>query len=118
MPAVPSCIIEPIFEQFSELLPDRKVDHLLGCHHPRIPHRVVFEELVAVLLFGCAYGQDSRPDMLGNHAQAPQRRVDQRRSHGEATTDSARSLRLDDRSRSLRCGWLGGRAYELLEQRP
>ncbi len=55
MPAIPSCIIEPIWDQFAELLPDRKVDHPLGCHHPRIPDRVVFEKLVQVLVFGCAY---------------------------------------------------------------
>jgi transposase len=55
MPAIPSCIIEPIWQQFADLLPDRKVDHPLGCHHPRIPHRVVFDKLVQVLVFGCAY---------------------------------------------------------------
>lgn len=55
MPAIPSCIIEPIWQQFAELLPDRKVDHPLGCHHPRIPDRVVFDKLVQVLVFGCAY---------------------------------------------------------------
>ena len=55
MPAIPSCIIEPIWDQFAELLPDRKVDHPLGCHHLRIPDRVVFEKLVQVLVFGCAY---------------------------------------------------------------
>ena len=55
MPAVPSCIIEPIWQQFAELLPDRKVDHPLGCHHPRIPDRVVFDKLVQILVFGCAY---------------------------------------------------------------
>ena len=31
------------------------MDHPLGCHRPRILDRVVFEKLVAVLLFGCAY---------------------------------------------------------------
>jgi transposase len=36
-------------------LPDREVDHPLGCHRRRIPERVVFEKLVAVLVFGCAY---------------------------------------------------------------
>jgi transposase len=55
MPAIPSCIIEPIWQQFADLLPDRKVDHPLGCHHPRIPDRVVFDKLVQVLVFGCAY---------------------------------------------------------------
>lgn len=57
MPAIPSCIIDPIWDQFSELLPDRKVDHPLGCHHPRIPDRVVFDKLVQVLVFGCAYNR-------------------------------------------------------------
>jgi hypothetical protein len=57
MPAVPSCIIEPIFEQFADLLPDREVAHPLGCHHPRIPDRVVFDKLVQVLVFGCAYNR-------------------------------------------------------------
>ena len=27
----------------------------MGCHRPRIPDRVVFEKLVQVLVFGCAY---------------------------------------------------------------
>ena len=31
------------------------MDHPLGCHRPRIPDRVVFEKLVQVLVFGCAY---------------------------------------------------------------
>src|SRR5215212_5252265 len=52
MPAIPSCIIEPIWQQFADLLPDRKADHPLGCHHPRIPDRVVFDKLVQVLVFG------------------------------------------------------------------
>ena len=55
MPAVTLSIIGPIFEQFAELLPDRTETHPLGCHNPRIPDRVVFEKLVQVLVFGCAY---------------------------------------------------------------
>ena len=55
MPALQPYIIEPIWEQFSALLPERKTDHPLGCHRPRIPDRVVFEKLVEVLVFGCAY---------------------------------------------------------------
>jgi transposase len=55
MPAIPSCIIAPIWDQFSELLPQKKVEHPLGCHNPRIPDRVVFDKLVQVLVFGCAY---------------------------------------------------------------
>ena len=55
MPAIQPYIIEPIWEQFSALLPERKTDHPLGCHRRRIPERVVFEKLVQVLVFGCAY---------------------------------------------------------------
>src|SRR5215210_4469466 len=55
VPALPPYLIEPIWQQFSALLPERKVDHPLGCHRPRIPDRMVFEKLVQVLVFGCAY---------------------------------------------------------------
>ncbi len=55
MPALPPYLIEPIWEQFRALLPDRKTNHPLGCHRSRIPERVVFEKLVQVLVFGCAY---------------------------------------------------------------
>src|ERR671911_1284350 len=52
---LPHRLIEPIFEQFCTLLPERKTNHPLGCHKPRIPDRVVFEKLVQILVFGCAY---------------------------------------------------------------
>ena len=55
MPALPPYIIEPIWQTFSVLLPNRHVQHPLGCHLPRILERVVFEKLVQVLMFGCAY---------------------------------------------------------------
>jgi transposase len=55
MPAIQSYFIEPIWEQFRALLPERKVEHPLGCHRSRIPDRVVFEKLLQVLVFGCAY---------------------------------------------------------------
>jgi transposase len=55
VPAIPPYIIEPIWEQFSALLPEREVHHPLGCHRSRIPDRVVFNKLVQVLIFGCAY---------------------------------------------------------------
>jgi transposase len=55
VPALPPYIIEPLWQQFAALLPKRKVNHPLGCHRPRIPDRVVFEKLVQVLVFGCAY---------------------------------------------------------------
>jgi Transposase DDE domain len=55
VPALEPYLIEPIFEQFCSLLPERKTNHPLGCHKPRIPDRVVFEKLVQILVFGCAY---------------------------------------------------------------
>ena len=56
MPALQPYIIEPIFwEQFEALLPERRTNHPLGCHRPRISDRVVFGKLVEVLVFGCAY---------------------------------------------------------------
>jgi transposase len=55
VPAIQSYFIEPIWEQFRALLPEREVSHPLGCHRSRIPDQVVFEKLVQVLVFGCAY---------------------------------------------------------------
>ncbi len=55
MPALLSSIIEPVWDQFAVLLPEREVTHPLGCHRPRIPDRVVFEKLIQVLVFGAAY---------------------------------------------------------------
>ena len=55
MPVIQPYILEPIWEQFCALLPEREVNHPLGCHRPRIPDKVVFEKLVQVLVFGCAY---------------------------------------------------------------
>ena len=55
MPAVPPYLIEPIWQQLLALLPEKHTNHPLGCHRPRIPDRIVFEKLVQVLVFGCAY---------------------------------------------------------------
>ncbi|HEX6524852.1 MAG TPA: IS5 family transposase [Streptosporangiaceae bacterium] len=58
MPAVPSWLLEPLWDQFSALLPARPVyvpAHPLGCHRRRIPDRIVFEKLLQVLRFGCSY---------------------------------------------------------------
>ena len=55
MPAVPSCILDPLREQFLTLLPVRHVTHPLGCHRPRIADAVVFDKLVEALVFGAGY---------------------------------------------------------------
>ena len=55
MPAVPSCILDPLREQFLALLPTHLDDHPLGCHRPRIGDAVVFDKLVEALVFGAGY---------------------------------------------------------------
>jgi transposase len=55
VPAIPPCIQEPLWDQVAALLPPRQVHHLLGCHRQRIPDRVVFDELIQLLVFGCGY---------------------------------------------------------------
>ena len=49
MPAIPSWLLEPLWDQFAALLPPRSryaPSHPLGCHRPRIDDRVIFEKLV------------------------------------------------------------------------
>jgi transposase len=55
VPAVPSCILDPIRAQFLALLLAREDRHPWGCHNPRICDAVVFDRLVQVLVFGCGY---------------------------------------------------------------
>jgi hypothetical protein len=61
VPAISQYIIEPIWEQFCALLPQRDAHavHSLGCHRRCIPDRVVFDKLVQVLVFDCAYDRIS-----------------------------------------------------------
>ncbi len=58
MPALPSWLTTPLWDQFRALLPDRGTydpGHPLGCHRRRVADRVVFDKLVQVLVFGCGY---------------------------------------------------------------
>lgn len=55
MPALPSSVLDPLWDQFAALLPERDVAHPLGCHRPRIGDRIVFDKLVQVLVLGAAY---------------------------------------------------------------
>lgn len=57
VPALPSSVIDPIWDQFAALLPDRDVVHPLGCHRPRIPDRVVFDKLIQVLVLDVSYAK-------------------------------------------------------------
>ncbi|WP_329466733.1 IS5 family transposase [Streptomyces sp. NBC_01431] len=58
MPAVPSCLLEPLWDQFAALLPVRNgyaESHPLGCHRRRVPDRTVFEYIVLALVHGSGY---------------------------------------------------------------
>ena len=58
MPVLPVCLLEPLWDQFSALLPERPLvspTHPLGCHRRRIPDRVVFEHVIAALVHGSGY---------------------------------------------------------------
>ncbi|MEU7638796.1 IS5 family transposase [Streptomyces sp. NPDC039016] len=58
MPALPSCLLEPLWDQFAALLPTRPefaAGHPLGCHRRRVPDRTVFEHVVLALVHGSGY---------------------------------------------------------------
>jgi transposase len=55
VPALPSWLLDPLWDQFAALLPPRQANHPLGCHRPRIPDRLVFDRLIQLLVFGCGY---------------------------------------------------------------
>ena len=64
MPVLSVSLLEPIWAQFSVLLPDHPVTdpaHPLGCHRHRIPDRVVFEHVVAALVHGSGYERIASP---------------------------------------------------------
>ncbi len=73
MPAIPSCILDPIWEQFCALLPEHIDDHPLRCHCPRVADRVVFDKLAQVLVFGVGYRLIAGPGLLGHDAAPPSR---------------------------------------------
>jgi Putative transposase of IS4/5 family (DUF4096) len=58
VPTVPSSLLEPVWAEFTALLPERgefHPDHPLGCHRRRIPDRAVFEHIVEALVHGSGY---------------------------------------------------------------
>ncbi|MET8536818.1 IS5 family transposase [Streptomyces sp. NPDC005065] len=58
MPALPSWLAEPLWDQFAVLLPERPEyhpDHPLGCHRRRISDRIIFDKMLQLLRFGCSY---------------------------------------------------------------
>jgi len=64
VPVVPSCLLEPIWNQFSVLLPQQPTfhpNHPLGCHRRRIPDRGVFDHILAALVHGSGYERLTSP---------------------------------------------------------
>ena len=57
MPALPSFIIDPIWCQFTTLIPPVIDTHPLRCHRPRIPDRIIFDKLIQVLVLGASYAK-------------------------------------------------------------
>ena len=61
MPVLPSCLLEPLWDQFAALLPVHVDSHPLGCHNPRIADRVVFDHVIAALVHGSGYERVATP---------------------------------------------------------
>ena len=101
MPALAPYIIEPIWEQLAALLPERTTSHPLGCHRPRVPDRIVFEKLVQVLVFGCAYEKIAEE---GCSATTLRRRRDEWIGLGLAETLRKMALDAYDRMVGLELG--------------
>lgn len=64
MPALPVCLLDPVWQQFEALLPTHpgvSPTHPLGCHRRRVPDRVVFDHVVAALVHGSGYERIATP---------------------------------------------------------
>jgi transposase len=97
VPAVPSCLLEPLWDQFEVLLPVREAfapDHPLGCHRRRIPDRTVFEHIVLALVHGSGYERIASP---GCSDRTIRRRVRQWAELGIAEQVHALALQAYDR---------------------
>lgn len=73
MPVLPSWLIDPLWDQFAALVPDRAQfdpSHPLGCHRRRIGDRIVFVKLVQVLRFGCSYEAIADPSCSASTIRA------------------------------------------------
>jgi len=64
VPVLPASLFEPLWVQFSALLPERPrvaPTHPLGCHRQRVSNRLVFEHVVAALVHGSGYERIATP---------------------------------------------------------
>jgi transposase len=103
VPAIPSWLLEPLWDQFAALLPDRPVydpAHPLGCHRPRISDRAVFEKLIQVLRSGCSY--ESIADRACSATTIRGRRDEWIRAGGTTVRDQRLAQRLQPAAALLR----------------
>ena len=101
MPVVPVCLLEPLWVQFSALLPERprvSPTHPLGCHRQRIPDRVVFEHVIAALVHGSGYERIASP---GCSDATIRRRLKDRAAAGLGERVHALALQAYDRMLGL-----------------
>ena len=104
MPAVPVSLLDPVWQQFAALLPERPAvapTHPLGCHRPRVPDRVVFEHVVAALVHGSGYERIAGP---GCSDRTIRRRLREWAAAGLAQTLHALVLEQYDRLIGLELG--------------
>ncbi|MFD3809334.1 IS5 family transposase [Streptomyces sp. NPDC058619] len=104
MPAVPSCLLEPLWDQFAALLPARGefvADHPLGCHRRRIADRTVFEHIVLALVHGSGY---ERISTVGCSDRTIRRRVKEWAGLGISEKVHALALEAYDRMIGLGLG--------------
>ena len=97
MQVIPSCLLEPLWNQFAPLLPVHPAvvpTHPLGCHRRRIPDRLVFEHVVAALVHGSGY---ERIATVGCSDRTIRRRVHEWAAAGLAETLHALVLQQYDR---------------------
>ncbi|MGW0957212.1 IS5 family transposase [Streptomyces sp. NPDC002545] len=97
MPAVPSCLLEPLWDQFAALLPvqsEYAESHPLGCHRRRVPDRTVFEYIVLALVHGSGYERIAGP---GCSDRTIRRRVKQWAELGISEKVHALALKAYDR---------------------
>jgi transposase len=104
VPALPVCLLEPLWVQFSALLPERPLvspAHPLGCHRRRIPDRVVFEHVIAALVHGSGYERIASP---GCSDATIRRRLKEWAAAGVSEQVHALALRAYDRMIGLELG--------------
>lgn len=105
MPALPSCLIDPLWAELEALLearPEFSPTHPWGCHRRRTCDRVVFEHIVAALVHSSGYERIATP---GCSDRTIRRRVTEWAKHGLgqklheitlAAYDKIIGLELDD----------------------